>query len=159
MNTTTKPDASEIVHHDGGTTFAGKDAVNLFRAATLMSALKFYAKTGMKVTRNVSPGDMLKLANQYTGKTYKRGQYAEAAEGVRVWIETMKAALPITDERSTYVDRAEFSNLKMAAGNEKKYTHVIDDGELKCWVGIGWVTERKATAEDRAKYPTARDPS
>ena len=93
-------DASEIVHHNGGTTFAGRDAVNQFRAVTLKSALKMYAKTGMKLARNVSPTGMLQLAAEYTGKTYKRGQHAQAAEDMTAWIETMKAALPITDERT-----------------------------------------------------------
>ena len=51
------------------------------------------------------------------------------------------------------VKRAELSNARMAAGNEKKYTKVILDDILKEWVGIGWVDLHKATAIDRCNYP------
>jgi len=52
------------------------------------------------------------------------------------------------------IKRSEVSNLRMVAGNEKKHTHVIEDGMLKQWVGIGWVELRPATDEDRNTYPT-----
>lgn len=41
----------------------------------------------------------------------------------------------------------------MAAGNEKRFTRVIDENILKEWVAIGWVDVRKATKEDKKKYP------
>lgn len=90
---------SEIIHSNGGTMFAGPDAVNLVRAVYLASHLKLFAKTGIRPTRHVGPTDMLRMATGYTGKKYKRGAYLAAAEDVRVWVETMKAALPVTDER------------------------------------------------------------
>lgn len=52
-------------------------------------------------------------------------------------------------------DRGELSNLRMVAGNERKYDKVIDDGELKEWVGFGWITLREAVEEDYEKYPEA----
>lgn len=55
------------------------------------------------------------------------------------------------------VKRSEVSNLRMVAGNEKKYTHIIDDGVLKAWVGIGWITVRQATDEDLKSHPTLED--
>lgn len=55
------------------------------------------------------------------------------------------------------VKRSELSNLRMAAGNEKKYESVIDGGDLKSWVGIGWINEGAADAEDLAKFPTVED--
>lgn len=55
------------------------------------------------------------------------------------------------------VKRAELSNLRMVAGNEKKYSKVIVDGQLKEWIGIGWIALRKATNKDRAKYPEVED--
>lgn len=79
------------------TSFVGPDAVNYFRAECLASALKFYAKTGMKITRNVTPTSMLKMATEYTGKSYKRGQYQQAADDVKRWADEMKAALPIQE--------------------------------------------------------------
>jgi hypothetical protein len=50
----------------------------------------------------------------------------------------------------------ELSRLKMAAGNEKKYRYVIDNGILKDWVGIGWVDIREVTEKDYEKYPTVK---
>ncbi len=55
------------------------------------------------------------------------------------------------------IKRSELSNLRMVAGNEKKYSIVIIDGILKEWVGIGWVGEGKASIEDKRKYPTAKE--
>lgn len=72
----------------------GKDAISLYRASTLAVGLQMYAKTGIKLTRVASPGAMLKMATEYTGKTYKRGEYLKAAEDVRIWTATMRAALP-----------------------------------------------------------------
>lgn len=51
------------------------------------------------------------------------------------------------------VKATELSKLKMAAGNEKKYEAVIDNGILKEWVAIGWVDLREATDEDFKKFP------
>ena len=88
---------SEIIHHkSGGTTFSGPDAVNLVRAVYLRSHLRLYAKTGITPTRTVTGPGMLKIATEYTGKTYKRGQYIMAAEDLDVWISTMQAALPVS---------------------------------------------------------------
>jgi hypothetical protein len=55
------------------------------------------------------------------------------------------------------IKRFELSNLRMAAGNEKKYSTVVIDGQVKRWVGIGWITEREATDADRATYPVVED--
>lgn len=57
----------------------------------------------------------------------------------------------------TTIKRYELSNLRMVAGNEKRITHVILEGEVKMWMGIGWVTMRPASAEDLAMYPTVED--
>lgn len=93
--------ASEIIRHNGGTTLAGPDAVNLFRAITLVSALRLYARTRMLMTRGATPTRLLAWAKEYTGKTYKRGDYVQAADDVQKWVNTMKAALPVTNERTT----------------------------------------------------------
>jgi hypothetical protein len=97
---------SEIVHHKhGGTTLVGPDAIELMRAATVKQGLlmHFRTKGGMRLTRMATPTLLLKLAKQYTGKTYKRkadySHFQDAANDVQVWIDTMRAALPITDER------------------------------------------------------------
>jgi hypothetical protein len=55
------------------------------------------------------------------------------------------------------IKRSELTNLRMVAGNERKYDNVIIDGVLKNWVGIGWVEIRTATPADKRKYPTLED--
>ena len=55
------------------------------------------------------------------------------------------------------VQRNELSNIRMVAGNEKKYKKVILDGMVKEWIGIGWIDLRKATAKDKKKFPTVKD--
>lgn len=47
----------------------------------------------------------------------------------------------------------EVSTMAMTSGGEKRISKVIHEGDLKQWVGIGWVVERKATAEDKKRYP------
>ena len=49
------------------------------------------------------------------------------------------------------IPRAKLTNLRMTAGNEKKYRLVIDGEDVKEWVGIGWITLRKATAADKKR--------
>lgn len=51
------------------------------------------------------------------------------------------------------VSAEELSSLRMVEGNEKKYTRVVDDLQVKCWVGIGWVTERPAEVADYETLP------
>lgn len=100
MTTTTKPTNPNDSHVDvrpgGGTSFVGPDAIKLFRAITLASSLRLFANTGMVPTRGVTGFMMLKMATEFTGKTYKRGQHTKAAEDVATWIDTMKLAMPLT---------------------------------------------------------------
>jgi hypothetical protein len=63
--------------------FAGTKAVDVFQYKVIAGALDLYAKTGMKVARNYTPTAMLAKANELTGLTFKRGQYALAAEALR----------------------------------------------------------------------------
>lgn len=51
------------------------------------------------------------------------------------------------------VKATELSNLKMVAGNEKKYGAVVENDILKEWVGFGWIDIRTATKEDYEKFP------
>jgi len=52
------------------------------------------------------------------------------------------------------VHARELSIIKMTAGNESKYSFVIDNGILKQWVAIGWVDIGPATIADKSKYPS-----
>jgi hypothetical protein len=86
-----------IILSPAGTMFSGPDATHLFRAVALRSALKL-AKAGIKINRHTTATDLFKMAKEYTGKTYKRGQYDQARYDLTIWIDTMKAAIPIMIE-------------------------------------------------------------
>lgn len=95
----TRPDDSEIVRHaNGGYTVSGRDAMSYYRALHVKMGLSLWIKNGMRLTRAVGPMQLLALASQYTAKVYKRGQHQQALDDLQVWIDTMKAALPIRDE-------------------------------------------------------------
>ena len=88
---------SEIhVHASGAIAFVGPDATRLMMAMHLASALKLYDRTKIIPTRGVTITKMMATATTLTGKPYKRGQALKAAEDVKGWADTMKAALPIT---------------------------------------------------------------
>ena len=77
--------ASITQTESGAIVFAGGDAVQVFRAKTIASALRLYAKTGMKVNRAYTPTNMLAAATQITGTKFKRGQFEEAAKALTDW--------------------------------------------------------------------------
>lgn len=86
------------------TAFVGRRAVNVFACAAVASALRLYAKTGMKVNRAYTPTAMLAFANrelERTGKNVlKRGQYLEAADALSAFIQAEKAAIPAVENNS-----------------------------------------------------------
>lgn len=51
------------------------------------------------------------------------------------------------------IKASELSIIRMVAGNERKYQAVIEDGKVKEWVGIGWITVRDASEEDYETIP------
>jgi len=79
----------------GATSFIGPDATRLYAAAQLQGFLKLFAKTGIVPTRGINGTRLLALATGYTGKGYKRGQHMQAYEDMCLWVDTMKAALPV----------------------------------------------------------------
>jgi hypothetical protein len=88
---------SQVTISNSGVMYSGPDAVNLARAITVRSALKL-AKIGLSV-RGANKTQLLKIASEYTDRTYKRGQYDLAISDITVWIETMKLAMPVEDTR------------------------------------------------------------
>lgn len=59
--------------------------------------------------------------------------------------------------RIKYISAHECSTIKMVAGNEKKFSVVIDMvPTVKRWVGMGWVNEREADADDLLRYPVVK---
>ena len=84
---------SHIQTGPGGTMFVGPDATELFRATMLRSALGML-KVGITPTRGMTITKALTMATRYTGKKYKRTQIEAARDDVKVWCDTMSAALP-----------------------------------------------------------------
>jgi hypothetical protein len=68
-------------------TFTGTEGVNTYAAIVLRSAIKLYAKTGMRANRSYTPTAMLAKAGEITGKTFKRGQFAEAQQALTEWLD------------------------------------------------------------------------
>ena len=91
---------SYVQHGIGGTSFVGPDAVNLFRAKSCKVALGLAAR-GIKLARNQpSSTRLLQVATGYTGKAYKRGQYATAIADLEAWIRAMECAMSVVGEPS-----------------------------------------------------------
>jgi hypothetical protein len=57
--------------------------VSRYRAVVIKHALILYAETGRKANRMYTPTNMLNAATSITGKTYKRGQYVQAAADIQ----------------------------------------------------------------------------
>ena len=62
--------------------FSGREDVNMLIMITLKHGLTLYAKTGIKPNRAWTPTRMLAKASEFTGKSYKRGQYLQAAADI-----------------------------------------------------------------------------
>jgi hypothetical protein len=80
-----------------GTSFTG-NGVNLFAAATIRSALKLYANTGMRANRAYTPKAMLEAAGRITGRTFKRGEYLVAAAALQELIDAQVPAAVASGE-------------------------------------------------------------
>jgi hypothetical protein len=80
-------------HANGGFSLSGRDAVEVYRAATIRSGLQMYVSTGMLLTRGMTITKLMALASEYTGKKYKRGQYLIAAADMNDVIRAMKEKL------------------------------------------------------------------
>jgi hypothetical protein len=73
--------------------FDGPDAVEVYRVAVLIQAIGLLSK-GIKPTRGLSMKKALLIAKEYTGQDYKRSEWQRAKDDLKVWLETMKSALP-----------------------------------------------------------------
>ena len=91
-------DNSELHIRNGQiTAYVGLDATRLYRVRTLKSFIDLHKKTGMIPTRGVTITKMFKMAKEYTGQTYKRGEHDRAVNDLNVWIANMMAALPVVE--------------------------------------------------------------
>lgn len=73
-----------------GTCFTGSDQ-NIFAALALAMHCGLYAKIKMTPNRHVSATDLLRRAESYTGKTYKRGAHLQASNDLTAWANARKA--------------------------------------------------------------------
>jgi hypothetical protein len=80
-----------LTRTNGGTSFAGSD-VNIYRATVIASALRLYAKTGLKANRAYTPRAMMTAAAVMTGQTFKARDYVGAADALTALAEAAKAA-------------------------------------------------------------------
>lgn len=77
---------SHIEHtQSGAVAFVGRDAVAIYRATVIESALRLYAKTGMRVNRAYTPAAMMRVAAEITGRKFKARDYLGAADALRAW--------------------------------------------------------------------------
>lgn len=58
----------------------------LFQAMAIKSAIRVYAKTGMKVNRAYTPKNMMAMAQKITGKARKARDYQGAIDDLNDWI-------------------------------------------------------------------------
>jgi hypothetical protein len=85
---------SVIEHHkSGGVSFVGDEAVDVFRAMAIASALKLYAKTGIRANRAYTPKAMMSAASKITGKPFKPRAYLEAADALTAFAEAKRARI------------------------------------------------------------------
>jgi len=73
--------------------FVGTDAVRCYQVAALIAGLGLLAK-GIKPNRAWTLKAALARATAVTGKSYRRGDIDRACADLRIWVATMKAALP-----------------------------------------------------------------
>ncbi len=90
---------ADVTLTDGGTMYAGADATLYFKAAHLRAALRLFARTGIKPTRGVGGRQLMALATEITGKPYKARAYDQAVADLDVWLQTMRGALHVEDQR------------------------------------------------------------
>lgn len=78
-----------------GVSFVGYDAIQLYRALSLMNAIALHKRSGIAPTRGMGIMRMFQQAKEFTGETYKRGEHDRAINDLHVWIQLMRSALPI----------------------------------------------------------------
>jgi hypothetical protein len=52
-----------------------------------------------------------------------------------------------------YIKAKKLTNIAMVNGNENIYKTIVDDGQVKQWIGFGWIKLHEATSKDLEKYP------
>jgi hypothetical protein len=74
--------------------FDGAAGVSIYRATVIASALRTYAKTGLRMNRAYTPSAMMKAAADITGRKFKARDYLGAADALKAWADATNAANP-----------------------------------------------------------------
>ena len=88
---------SYVKCNSSGVTFAGPDAVHLYRAIMLMNSIALHKKSGLIPTRGMGIMRMFEQAQEFTGQTYKRGEHERVIRDLHTWIQLMRSSLPIEE--------------------------------------------------------------
>ena len=67
-------------------------APRAYQAVIIASALRLYAKTGIKANRAYTPTNMIRKAREITGKTLAARDYVGAAQALTDWANANRAA-------------------------------------------------------------------
>lgn len=67
-------------------------AIALYQAAVIESALRMYARTGIKANTAYTPTAMMTTAHAITGQSFKPRAYVEAANALKTWREKWLAS-------------------------------------------------------------------
>ena len=87
---------SYIEARDGKiTSYVGEDATRIFQAKALMMGCRMWATHKILPNRLWTPTKMLAASTNLTGKSYKRGQHAKAAEDLLEWINNAESHIEI----------------------------------------------------------------
>jgi predicted transcriptional regulator of viral defense system len=89
---------SQVIISKGSVTYSGPDAVSLFQAIALRSAMKLNAATGLLPRRGFTKTVMLSHVTRLTGKDYRVRDFDKAIADLHQWIEAMKAAMPVVQQ-------------------------------------------------------------
>lgn len=95
MSTKTMPESYiEMTSKGDMVAFVGPDACLYFQARVLATSLSLASISAFN-SRELSPSDLLFLAQQITRTTYKQDEFEKAAREVHAWSEVMFSALPV----------------------------------------------------------------
>lgn len=83
---------------NGGSSFVGAKAVSIYQAIAIETALRMYARTGMRVNRMYTPKNMMATATAITGKKFKARDYCVAADALLAWRTDPANVPPIVKE-------------------------------------------------------------
>lgn len=77
----------------GGVSFSGPRAVNVFACLTVVSALRMKARSGIQANRNYTVRNMLGFVEEVTKKKFKRTQLLEAAAYLEDFAKAQRATI------------------------------------------------------------------